>query len=245
MTRTDVFKSWTVERLKMEMIGMGKEVETVDEKVEVGVNETGLEGNTDGLDQDNKDNVEDNKSENGEDTGTDQDKTQEKTFTQEEVDQIIKARLARESREKAEKLADEIIKERQRVAELSEDERKAETLSKEEERLKKLEDDLNYRQRLADTEDELRERKLGVGFAKLLVGEDEESTFENIKTFQQAFEQAVKEESNERLKGKTPKVNANAGQLLTKDEFDKLSYLEKVELKRKDEALYKKLTGDE
>lgn len=172
----------------------------------------------------------------------------EPKFTQEDVNTAIEARLLRERKKfnaqleaKAEELVKTKLEEKQRISALSEDERKEELLTQREKDLKDLEDKLNYRERFTDTEKALRDRKLPSTFAKFLIAEDEEKTFDNVKEFQKSYEEALKDGVTEALRGDTPKASTTKVNAVTKDKFAKMSYLERLELKRKDEELYNKL----
>lgn len=172
-------------------------------------------------------------------------------FTQEDVNKIIESRLARERKkfservtEEAEKLLDKKLDERQRVSELSEEERKQEEQDERERELAERESRLAFKERFADTQETLSERKLSPEFASFLIKDTEEETFENIKVFQKLFETKIAEGVKDELRGKTPKAGTGKTNVLTKEQFDKLTYTERVKLRREDEALYNRLTGD-
>lgn len=171
-------------------------------------------------------------------------------FTQAEVNKIIESRLARERKkyedkiaEEAERLVDKKLDERQRVSELSEEERKQEALREQEEALKVREAEIEFKERFADTQKTLGERKLSPEFASFLIKDTEDETFENIKAFQKAYEKSVADGIKEALSGKTPKAGTDKVNVLTKEQFDKMTYTEKVKLRKEDTALYNRLIG--
>lgn len=171
-------------------------------------------------------------------------------FTQEEVNKIIESRLARERKkyedkiaEEAERLVDKKLDERQRVSELSEEERKQEALREQEEALKVREAEIEFKERFADTQKTLGERKLSPEFASFLIKDTEDETFENIKAFQKAYEKSVADGIKDALSGKTPKAGTDKVNVLTKEQFDKMTYTEKVKLRKEDTALYNRLIG--
>lgn len=171
-------------------------------------------------------------------------------FTQEEVNKIIESRLARERKkyedkiaEEAERLVDKKLDERQRVSELSEEERKQEALREQEEALKVREAEIEFKERFADTQKTLGERKLSPEFASFLIKDTEDETFENIKSFQKAYEKSVADGIKDALSGKTPKAGTDKVNVLTKEQFDKMTYTEKVKLRKEDTALYNRLIG--
>ena len=71
--------------------------------------------------------------------------------------------------------------------------------------------------------------------------EDAESTSTNIEKFIAIKDAIVLSNEKERSKGKTPKVVTGGKKELTKADFDKMSYQEKVALKTKNPEEYKKL----
>lgn len=155
-------------------------------------------------------------------------------FTQAEVNKIIESRLARERKK---------YDERQRVSELSEEERKQEALREQEEALKVREAEIEFKERFADTQKTLGERKLSPEFASFLIKDTEDETFENIKAFQKAYEKSVADGIKDALSGKTPKAGTDKVNVLTKEQFDKMTYTEKVKLRKEDTALYNRLIG--
>ena len=54
----------------------------------------------------------------------------------------------------------------------------------------------------------LAERNLPVEFMEYLIGDDDESTLERIKTFEKKYKAAIEAAVNEKLKGKTPTAGA-------------------------------------
>lgn len=154
-----------------------------------------------------------------------QNKDNVKTFTQDDVNELIKDRLARE-KAKFEKMleakVEETIKERQRLSELSDEEIANEKLTQKEKELQERENKLKYKEMLADTEQTLRDRKLPTSFAGFLIAEDNDATLNNIKAFQKAFTEAVKAEVKKELSGKTPETYDNKDKTWTREEIRKV-----------------------
>ncbi|NGP45977.1 DUF4355 domain-containing protein [Bacillaceae bacterium SIJ1] len=151
------------------------------------------------------------------------DEGEEKTFTQEDMDNAIQQRLAKEKkkfeqeRKKQEKEMREQIeqekKEAAELAKLSEEERLKVEAEKKEMQLKQREEELNEKEKEfqrkkleMDTVEVLRERKLPPQFASLVLGEDSEDTLNNIVTFQEEWQEAIEAEVNKRLATDTPSV---------------------------------------
>lgn len=137
----------------------------------------------------------------------------DKVFTQDEVTAIVEARLARErskAEKETEKKIESAIQEAERLAKLSEDERKQEAEEAKDKELEatKAEPARVYLER--DTMSRLAEEKIPSEFKDFLMGTDAESTNENIKAFKPVFESMIQKQVEERLKGKTPTVAAQA-----------------------------------
>lgn len=136
----------------------------------------------------------------------------EKLIDQETFNKAVTDRLAREKK-KWEKSIDDIVaeklKEKQRLSELSDDEIKAEQLTDRERQLAEREAAIKKNELLTETETVLRDRKLPASFASFLVTDDNDTTLENVKGFQDAFNDAVKTAVKNELTGQTPKAGAS------------------------------------
>lgn len=128
----------------------------------------------------------------------------EKTFTQEEVDKMIAKRLKRE-KEKAEAEKEEAEK----LAKMSEKERQQALFDKQVKEFEETKKAFENEKLLNETTKQLATKNLPVEFADMLKGTDAESTFENIKVFEDKFNKALESAINERLKRNVPKVLSN------------------------------------
>lgn len=95
-------------------------------------------------------------------------------------------------------------KEQQRLSTLSDEEKKQAMMEAREAELAEKERQLLMRSLELDTIKILDEEKLPVKFAKFLIGEDSESTLENIKTFKTEWRNALNAAVDKRLGGRTP-----------------------------------------
>ena len=95
-------------------------------------------------------------------------------------------------------------KEQQRLSTLSDEEKKQAMMEARESELAEKERQLLMRSLELDTIKILDEEKLPVKFAKFLIGEDSESTLENIKTFKTEWRNALNAAVDKRLGGRTP-----------------------------------------
>lgn len=136
-------------------------------------------------------------------------------FSQEKVDEIVEKRLAR-YKEKV--VADAKKKEAERMEEerlskLSAEGRAEEEAKKKDEEIARLKAEINRNNLEKDTIDRLNEEGLPLSFKSFLMGPDAETTNQAIKDFKGAYNLAVQEEVERRLKGKTP--NGQGDQLRT------------------------------
>lgn len=139
-----------------------------------------------------------------------------KTYTQEELEKIVKQRVSREK-----KAADEAIKEAEKLAKMNADEKK-------EYEFKKLQDELA----------ELKKKDAFYGLSKeatkmlsehdifaddevlsFVVKEDADTTKTAVDSFVKLINAKVQEGVKQALAGKTPKANATSGQTITKQEI--------------------------
>lgn len=151
------------------------------------------------LASDEDQNIEDNNTEENnvpDDDKQIEDVKTEKTFTQEEVDKMIAKRLKRE-KEKAEA---------EKLAKMSEKERQQALFDKQVKEFEETKKAFENEKLLNETTKQLATKNLPVEFADMLKGSDAESTFENIKVFEEKFNKALEASINERLKRNVPKV---------------------------------------
>ena len=146
---------------------------------------------------------------------------QVKTFTQEEVNEMIAKRIARETkkieaeREKAYQAQLEAeLKESERLMQMNEADRlkaKAEKERKQfEEERKKFEEQMKAfeKQKIRDqTIQMLDERKIPIALAQFITSENADEIMDNVNTFQKCFDEAVEQVVAERLKGKSPSTS--------------------------------------
>lgn len=142
----------------------------------------------------------------------------EDTFTKSDVDREVskavdKALKKREEKHQEElsKAIDDAIAERERLSKLSEKERQEEELTQREQDILKREAEIKRAQLRSDAVADLQEKKLPSDFADFLLGDDAESTLENINTFKKAFDDAVNEQVKVALRQDTPPSGNGGG----------------------------------
>lgn len=171
-----------------------------------------------GDDDDSKD--EDKDKDKNKDKDKDKDKPK-KTFSQEDVDAIIKKEKAAWKRK-----ADQASK----LAGLSEEDRKKEEERIKQEELADKERELNLREQILTAKDIMAEKGLPINseFVALLVDEDAEKTNENIKKFEASWKKALATAVDERLKGKTPPGSSKDATVKEGEDFAKTRNTQKA-----------------
>lgn len=118
--------------------------------------------------------------------------------------QIAKAQAKWEQEfKKREELAK---KEAERLSKLSDDERAKAELENTRKELEKQKADFEREKLKYEAAKVLSQRSLPVDFVDYLIGADNESTLENIKTFEKKFNKAVEDAVTVKLKGKAPQT---------------------------------------
>ena len=166
-----------------------------------------------------------------------------KTFTQEEVDKIIAKRLAREKKDIEEKIEKE-RKEAEELAKLSEAEKQRKLFEKEKAEFEETKRAYEKEKLLNETQKQLSQRNLPISMAKHLVGENAEGTLENITELDKDFNSALEKMVNETLKGNTLKggtTKINNSDTLSKEQFNRMTYKERMKLYEEDRELYNSL----
>lgn len=160
---------------------------------------------------------------------------EEKKFTQEELDEIIQKRLDR-----AMKKAEEERKQAEELAKLSEKERAEKELELKEQELERERKEFQKERLELQTTKELDKIGLPIAFTKFVIGSNAEETHENIKSFNELWEAELDKRRLDAMKGKTPTSGKSAG-ATTQEEFNQMSYKERLALKRENEDLYNEL----
>jgi len=151
----------------------------------------------------------------------DQDPTVPKLLTEEEINKKIEAESDRKLNSALEKKKQEFeqekqeaiknaIEEKERLSKLSQKEREDEALTQREKDLQKREADITRKLLRSETVDDLQEKNLPSDFADFLLGDDAESTLENVNTFKKSFDEAVNNAVKEKLRQETPPANTGS-----------------------------------
>ena len=177
-----------------------------------------------------------------------------KTFTQDEVNEILKGyksqdeindivnkRLARERKDIEAKIEAE-RKQAEELAKLSEQEKASKLLELKEKELNDKIKAFENEKLLNETSKQLASKNLPIDFAEMLKGNDAEKTFENIQLFEAKFNEAVEKVVTERLRGNVPKTTTSSSAVsITKEQFKNMSYMEKMNLYNENKELFNEL----
>ena len=179
------------------------------------------------------------KSDNVEETST-----EEKKFTQDQVNDMIQKRLDRALKDKQKEI-DDAKSEAVKYAKMNKDEKLQHDYEKAQADAKKAREDLaRYQLR-----DEARQQLSAGGYQAtdadidMIVTGDAESTKNNTEAFLAMVERIRNATRDEFLKGKSPQVNGQTVKTPSENEFLKMSYQERVDLKNKDPETYNKLAN--
>lgn len=185
----------------------------------------------------------------------DQKQDEIKTYSEEEVNKMLQSETDKRVSQALKTAQEKWQKDFE--AKLEAEKSEAEKLAKmtEQERLqaqfesekKKFEDERKQflREKLElQTVKELSNTGLPVEFSKFVMADDAETIKANIDAFKAQWEQAIEKAVNEKLQGTTPKTATKQGGLtVTREQFSKMSYKEKMAIYEADPELYDQLRG--
>lgn len=166
-------------------------------------------------------------------------KVEDKKFlqiTQEDLDEIITKRL-----ERASKKAEEVKAEAEKLASMSTEERFKAEFDKEKATFAEERKQYQIEKLELQVVRELSNKGLPTEFSRYLIGTDAETCMSNIKEFDLHWQQALATALDGKLRGTTPKTGSGKVEVLTKEQFNKMGYKERVEFKTNNEELYNEL----
>lgn len=163
----------------------------------------------------------------------------EKQLTQEQVNEIVQKRLAKE-KAKWQKDLDTKLAEEKRLAEMDAEQRKQEELNKRIKELEEREAAIQLQETKMETAKVLKDRGLDEVFVDFVIAQDNDVTLERINSLEKAFKEAVKAEVEKRIPSNDPQGSNPGGTGgMTKDEFKKLPLSKQNELYVSDPEKYK------
>lgn len=169
----------------------------------------------------------------------------EKTFTQAELDDIIRREKAKAKRS-AEKEYKFKMEEAEKLRQMNETQKAEYEAEQREKHIKDLEAKLNRIELEKEASKILSESNISVNDAILsfVVKDNAEDTKQAITAFSQVVDDLADKRVSEMLKGKTPSrtgTSTTAG--VTKEQFNRMGYASRNELLQNNPELYKQLKG--
>lgn len=147
------------------------------------------------------------------------------------------------AQEKWQALTDDKLSEAERLAKMTKEEKEQYQQQKREKELSEREAAVTRKELMAEAKNTLAEKNLPVNLAEVLNYTDADSCSKSISAVEKAFQQAVEEAVNERLKGGKPPKKAPDQVTVTKEMYAKMGYAERLKLKTENLELYKQLSG--
>lgn len=147
------------------------------------------------------------------------------------------------AQEKWNALTDDKLSEAEKLAKMTKEEKADYLQKKREKELADKEAAITKRELMAEAKNSLLEKKLPAGLAEILNYTDADSCNKSIAAVEKAFNEAVEAGVQEKLKGGTPptKPQGNAG--ITKEEYSKMGYSDRLKLKTENPELFRQLSG--
>ena len=168
-----------------------------------------------------------------------------KTFTQSEVDELIKKRLAKQEKS-FDKRMQEKLDEAEKLRAMNESQKAEYEQEKQRAYIAELEAKINRSGLEREASKMLSEGGITVDdkILGLVVKDTAESTQEAVESFVALVNDLADKKVGEKLKGKTPKKmeDTSAGEI-TKEQFNKMGYQSRNELLQNNPELYHKLKG--
>lgn len=146
-------------------------------------------------------------------------------------------------RSKYEALMDDKLSEAEKLAKMTKEEKAEYQSRKREKELADREAAITRRELMAEVKNTLAEKKMPVKLAELLVYTDADACKKSMEALEAAWQDAVEAGVQEQLKGGTPMKKAPTTPAVTKEQFAKMGYAERLKLKTETPELYKQITG--
>lgn len=161
---------------------------------------------------------------------------------QAEFDRRIQKALGT-AKEKWDALMDDKLSEAEKLAKMTKEEKTQYQQQKREKELADKEAAITRRELMAEAKNSLTEKGLPVSLAELLDYADADRCSKSIVALEKAFNQAVQAQVDKKLEGGKPIKKAPPDETITKEQFAKFGYKERLELKTNSPELYNQLAG--
>jgi Domain of unknown function (DUF4355) len=177
-----------------------------------------------------------------------------KTYSEEEVQQLIQSETDRKVtkaldtakskwQEEYEAKLQHEKSEAEKLAKLSESERMQLEFDKQKQDFEEQRKQFMREKLELQTIKELSAIGLPTDFSKFVIADTADEIQSNIADFKQEWEAAIEKAVNEKLQGTTPKTATKQGAAVTKEQFKKMNYQEKMAIYADDPELYEQLKG--
>lgn len=180
------------------------------------------------------------------DTGTDQPQTFDEILGnknyQAEFDRRVQKALETQ-RSKLETLMNEKATEAEKLALMTKEEKDRYLHQKRVKDLETKEASITKRELVAEAKVALSDQGLPVSLAEVLSYSDADTCKASIEAVGKAFQEAVEAAVEEKLKGGKPPKKAPDEEPITKEQFAKMGYAERLKLKTEQPELYKQFSG--
>ena len=147
------------------------------------------------------------------------------------------------AQEKWKALTDDKLSEADKLAKMNKEEKAEYMRTKKEKELADREAAITRKELMAEAKDTLADEGLPLELAETLNYTDAEACKQSIETVKTAFQKAVEAAVEKRLKGGEPQKKAPENNQVTKEQYAKMTYTEKVKLKSENPELYRQLAG--
>lgn len=128
-----------------------------------------------------------------------------------------------------------------KLAKMTQAERERAEFEKERLAFEKERQEFARTQMLNQTMLELQKENLPVSFAKYMIDSTAEKVVGNINDFKILWQEALQLAVDERIKSKSPKTGTSKNTAITKEDFKKMTYRERMALYNSDPEIYKSL----
>lgn len=178
----------------------------------------------------------------GDDHRDDDNNSSAKKYTDDQVNEIVKRRLARAEAEKQ-----KAVTEAQKYAKMNADQKKEYELQKTQKELEEAKAQINKFSLLKQARSSLESEELPVSFSDddlaHVVTAEAESTNTNVDWLKDLATRIADSVRKSYLQGSTPKVTGQPAKGVTQADFDKMSYDERAKIATQNPDLFAKLTG--
>lgn len=139
-------------------------------------------------------------------------------------------------------LMDDKVSEAEKLAKMNAEEKRTYLQRKKEKELVTREADITRRELVAEAKNTLAEKGLPVSLSDILNYADADTCRTSIDTLEKAFRTAVEAAVKEKIKGSEPPKKPEGNNTVTKEQYAKMGYSERLKLKNENPELYRELT---